>query len=108
MPAEVARSQPAVRIDHLSTGQQRNSVARIAAPEILSTGALVFLLASAGNDPDLSKGRAILESLQVDGFKGLDYLPKAIQDEARAYLTDLLNNALQNVAALRGASTSAS
>ena len=81
-------------------------IARLAGLEILATGAFACLLASAGNDPDLSKSKAILDALQTDGNEGLSYLPAEVQGEARAYLTTLINQVLQNVVALRGAGRS--
>jgi hypothetical protein len=82
-------------------------IARLTALEILSTGAFACLLASVGNDPDLSKSKAILDGLRVDAHQGLAHLPEQIQTEARAYLTDLVNRVLQNVTALRGGPSSA-
>jgi hypothetical protein len=74
----------------------------LAGLEILASGCLTFLLASAGNDPDLSKAKAILSTLKAEGSDGLRDLPEYIQAEARTYLTTLINQILQNLVALRG------
>lgn len=80
-------------------------VARIAALEVISGSALTFLFASAGNDPDLSKAKALLDVIRHDGEKGFAHLPESIRNEANAYLSNLLSQVMSNLPALRGAHT---
>ena len=79
-------------------------LARLTALEVLSASCFTFLLASAGNDPDLSKAKAILNALNTDADEGLKHLPEGTQAEAKAYLASITSNILQNVQALRGGS----
>jgi hypothetical protein len=81
---------------------QDGIIARLAALETLAGGCLTFLLASAGNDPGLTKTKAILDVLKAEADQGLSYLPLHIQAEAKTYLTDITNRILTNVTALRG------
>lgn len=77
-------------------------IARLTALEILSASCFTFLLASAGDDPDLSKAKAILNALKADVDQGLKHLPEDTQAEAKTYLANITCNILQNVRALRG------
>ena len=77
-------------------------VARLAGLETLAAGCLTFLLASAGNDPDLSKAKGILDTLKAEADQGLKHLPAHIQAESKAYLANITNQILTNVSALRG------
>lgn len=77
-------------------------IARLAALETLTGSCLTFLLASAGNDPDLSKAKAILDVINAEADQGMGHLPATIQNEAKTYLTNITNQVLQNVKALRG------
>ena len=77
-------------------------IARLAALETLAGSCLTFLLASAGNDPDLSKAKAILDVINAEADQGMKHLPAKIHDEAKTYLTNITNQVLQNVKALRG------
>jgi len=79
-------------------------LARFAALEALSTSCFIFLLASAGDDPHLSKAKAILDVLNADAAHGMKHLPSGIRAEAKSILSSITNSILQNVKALRGAS----
>ncbi len=77
-------------------------IARLAGLEAMACGCFTFLLASAGNDPDLSKAKAILDVLRAEADQGMSHLPDHIQTEAKAYLATLTMQVLQNLTALRG------
>lgn len=81
---------------------QHSIIARLAALETLSASCFTFLLASSGNDPDLSKAKAILEVVKQEADKGLADLPPITRGEAKRYLAGLIENILQNVTKLRG------
>jgi hypothetical protein len=78
-------------------------IARLAALEILAGSCLTFLLASAGNDPELSKAKAILDTINSEANSGLAHLPPNVQAEAKTYLTNVTGNVMKNKA-LRGMS----
>ncbi|RTE92750.1 hypothetical protein [Bradyrhizobium sp. LVM 105] len=80
-------------------------IARLAGLEAMACGCFTFLLASAGNDPDASKAKAILDVLRADADRGMAHLPDHIQAEAKAYLTTLTKQVLENLRALRGGPT---
>ena len=50
-------------------------MARLAVLEILSVTCFTFILASAADDPDLSRAKAILNALNADVDQGVKYLP---------------------------------
>ena len=64
-------------------------IARLAGLETLVAGCLAFLLDSAGNDPDLSKAKAILDALNVEADRGFEHLPAKIQAEAKFYVASV-------------------
>jgi len=77
-------------------------IARLAALEVLTGSCFTFLLASAGNDPDLSKAKAILDVVRQTGEEGLSHLPDELRKEALAVLSHQINQVMTNLAALRG------
>lgn len=60
-----------------------------------------LLFSMAGNDPDQSRQKALLAILQKDFESGLNHLPHAIQDEAKAHMSDLLNRVMLRTNQLR-------
>jgi hypothetical protein len=80
-------------------------IARLAALEILAGSAFTFMLASAGNDPDMSKAKAILNVIKSDADSALAHLPENIRTEAKAYLSNIIDIVLTNLTALRGGSS---
>jgi len=77
-------------------------IARLAALEVLAGAGIAVVLASAGNDPDLSKAKAILDALRTDGEAGIAHLPEPIRKEAESILGALVGRVLRMAASLRG------
>jgi hypothetical protein len=82
-------------------------VARIAGLEMLAMGTFATLLAFSGNDPDLSRTKALLKTLEAECNPHLSSLPEAVERDARAYLSNLLNGVLLRAQDLRNLATSA-
>ena len=76
-------------------------IARLASLEALITGTMGLLFAMAGNDPDMSKQKALLAVLQSDFESGLAHLPQSIQDSAKAHMSGLLDRVLLSTNRLR-------
>ena len=75
--------------------------ARIVSLEALMVGTMGLLFAMTGNDPDLSKQKAILAILQQEFESGLGYLPDNLQDAAKAHMSDLLDRVILRTTQLR-------
>lgn len=76
---------------------------RLMVVEMLAMTSLGIVMASAGNDPDLSKARAILDFIRSTVGERADaegYSPAA-KEAARHYADDLLSQALENLKLLR-------
>lgn len=76
-------------------------MARLAAYEVLAAGALTFVLAAGGPDPDLSKAKAVLDVLLMQADQGLAHLPEEAQREARSILASVVDQVMKNLPALR-------
>ena len=71
--------------------------------EMLAMTSLGIVMASAGNDPDMSKARAILDFIRSTVGQRADeegFSPEA-KASARHYADDLLSQALENLKLLR-------
>ena len=66
-------------------------VARLASLEALIIGTMGLMFATAGNDPDMSKQKALLALLQQEIESGMDHLPAQIQDSAKKHMSTLLD-----------------
>lgn len=82
--------------------EDRDIIARLAALEVLAGAGIAVVLASAGNDPDLSKAKAILDAIQIEGNAGLAHLPETIRKEAESILGGLLGRVMRTAASFRG------
>ncbi|WP_426418195.1 hypothetical protein [Bradyrhizobium genosp. A] len=76
-------------------------VARLASLEALIVGTMGLLFAMAGNDPGMSKQKALLSVLQQEFEAGMSQLPQSIQDEAKSHMTDLLDRVILRTNQLR-------
>lgn len=72
--------------------------------EIMAMTSLGIVMASAGNDPDMSKARAVLDFIRsnIDGAARERLTTDASRDAAARYADDILSQALENLALLRG------
>jgi hypothetical protein len=60
-----------------------------------------LLFAMAGNDPDMSKQKAILKILQKEFEEGMSYLPESVQATARKHMSNLLDRVILRTNQLR-------
>jgi len=77
-------------------------VVRIAVLENLCVAALGMYLANVRNDPDFSKSRALLDSLQAEGEQSISHLPEPMRREGALVQKSLLDRIRNNLAALHG------
>ena len=84
---------------------EQTVLARLSALEALSAGYLAVLFAAAGGNLDLSMTKGLLSAIQEDHSNGLAHLPLATQNEAKACMSDLLNQIILGLEALRSGVT---